>query len=1184
MARLSDPVFRSTSPDQGYEDTWDWSDKEKTMTQQYVYVPYGAPYPHYHPPAPSYSAAPPPSYYAPPNQSNHDPYGTQHRTRYGQQEPAREHYRYGQRPPWRSDGDNHHAYDARERSPIRNSSVSRYPKGPHDDRRSAYQRHQSRAQADRRKYFNELKTRLYELPPVAGEPPVDRMCFNCGSETHQSRDCHGPDNYHFREACKSFNNTQMERRIAWRRWIHFKKPLPSDYDVVPVMPILGNAPVLKDDAIKQDEDMADSCTNPLNMADHEMTPPANDPQSSQKSPSTSATSIKVEATATLAPTASPRSVASAHTSLPNPSSHHLTPPASRPSASPHESSPAPPSLHVSPQRSSPPVAAPQDTSAHTSSLVDCPSMSPHPSHSQPHNPPLASSPPESIEGITTTLTSAPLHSPPVIWLDETEDNAQVDTSMLLDSSDTPDPAAMTRSDLLITKGEASKSISSEPVVSEPTACDLTASNQQLPDTMEVDLIVSEPVDLGLTISDIMAMEQPVPELLTRELKLSEGVLSETMGSDSMVSEATGPESMVEKLMVSAVEDVTPVGATSDLMISESVTCEPAVSEPVVADTRFDDVLSDYMMIEPTQVDCKPAVLEHQMKPTMSVFTEENASHSSPSQKMSAVAPSLSISPPPVSLPPKMIQPTLEISPATELTQAQPSDPPKNSIPAIKSEGKYSNQKPAKPQSDWTLRHSSMPTLRGFRMQDNLALLHFATDRVDVMNRLAKPAKDDPRFEERWTTDNMNDVQRKLRDNFVIKLHGGENWTEKGFNINTLLSEGVVRSRDWAENKKYEFQDLNLIARRETDEKAGHIDIYANHTFKQFFEEATDVQKRNNLLDCYYESYNWPPYLRSLQSRTLRSYNGEIPSKSTAMEVSELTEETWFIASHGWSWTGGHHDAGGRYTYIQVMLGEKWWYYFRPNEETLKRMEEDAEGVALDLVSYDYEKMNGMGTFYYVPVMAGDALLQPSWTKHFVWTPEDSFMAGKLFDLPSFERTERCMREEYVCGETSTNANRHGWYSALLNFAVTLPSVKPDRQMLPDHDLRALHRMLLNPRVYVPQDGEFTKKQDINLFLVVDEVQRLRAAADAKLASPKKPKPKPKPKGKAKPGESAPLDARQVTKVKYRRYHQDDDAELDAMHGVRVQLLGEAIPALEAVFKERGLEVPEVKMLLYPKKP
>ncbi|EJU03539.1 hypothetical protein DACRYDRAFT_105697 [Dacryopinax primogenitus] len=501
-------------------------------------------------------------------------------------------------------------------------------------------------------------------------------------------------------------------------------------------------------------------------------------------------------------------------------------------------------------------------------------------------------------------------------------------------------------------------------------------------------------------------------------------------------------------------------------------------------------------------------------------------------------------------------------------------------------------RPTPPETDWNLRHSETPSKRGITMTDSAALNHYKKQ-VDIMNRLSKPAKEDPRFEERWATEDLANVARKVKDGFVVKIHGGDNWEEKGFNIDTLISGGVLRSRSSAETKHFEFISMDKLHKRSTMQCYDDLGIYESHPFQQFFDEAVTSDVRKNLLDCYYEAYNWPSFLRSLQSKTLRSYNGESPNKDFAMEVSELTEETWFIASHAMSFTGGHHDAGGRYTYIHVVLGEKWWYYFRPNEETLSKMETDPDGVIQDLLSYKYERMRPLGEFYYVPVRPGESLMQPSWTKHFVWTAEDSFMAGKLFDLPSFSRMEKCMVEEHVCGETSTNAVRHGWYSALLNFSVSIPYVKPDRQLMTDDDLRALHRMLLDPRAYVPQDSVLGKRMDLTLSLVVEEVKRIRSKAAGTTTSKGRAQKKRKStddteeshtqKKRKLTDEKAEREPRAVSLKKWRKYidqKEPENQELHPMHGLRVNLLLKALAAVENLFDERGVEIPKVEMAPY----
>ncbi|KZO89825.1 hypothetical protein CALVIDRAFT_437750 [Calocera viscosa TUFC12733] len=256
-----------------------------------------------------------------------------------------------------------------------------------------------------------------------------------------------------------------------------------------------------------------------------------------------------------------------------------------------------------------------------------------------------------------------------------------------------------------------------------------------------------------------------------------------------------------------------------------------------------------------------------------------------------------------------------------------------------------------------------------------------------------------------------------------------------------------------------------------------------------------------------------------------------------------------------TFTGCRHDAGGRYRFFQGLLGERWWYYFRPNAATTERLERDPQSVLDDLDSFDLVRMERLGDFYYVPVRAGTWLLQPSWTKYYVWTSEDAFAAGKTFDLPSFARKERCLKEGHVC--RTDNATASAWYSSLAGFGTAIPCINVDRLMLPDDDLYALHRMVLNPRAYVAEHEQGADGQELDLALVVEEVHRIRSDPEG--------------------------DARELSLKKVRRYRQCETGapvELHDLHRLRVQLLAAAIPALEGLFAKRGLPVPNVAMVLY----
>ncbi|KZO89716.1 hypothetical protein CALVIDRAFT_543349 [Calocera viscosa TUFC12733] len=115
------------------------------------------------------------------------------------------------------------------------------------------------------------------------------------------------------------------------------------------------------------------------------------------------------------------------------------------------------------------------------------------------------------------------------------------------------------------------------------------------------------------------------------------------------------------------------------------------------------------------------------------------------------------------------------------------------------------------------------------------------------------------------------------------------------------------------------------------------------------------------------------------------------------------------------------------------------------------------------------------------------LLQPSWLWHAVRTVKWSVTAGSHFDLLTFALWEKCMKEEHVTGLRSTNAERHAWWSTLVNFArsLSLDPMETDRLVLPDGDLLALRRMVLNPCAYVPQQprGDASERTNADLHLL-----------------------------------------------------------------------------------------------------
>ncbi|KZT59883.1 hypothetical protein CALCODRAFT_166616 [Calocera cornea HHB12733] len=625
MALLSDPVFRSTSPDQGYEDSWDWTDKEKTMTQQYVYLPHGAPYPQYHPQAPSYSTASPTSYYAAPNgssytnQSNHDPYGTQHRTRYGQQEPAREHSRYGQRPPWRSDGDNHHAYDARERSPVRNSSASRYPTGPHDDReddryRRGYRRSPSRDPRDRFPVRDRPLVRdrspmrdrlsLRERSPIRGRPPA-----RARSPIRGEQERGGKDSKRGRPSVKIVRSTRPRGTDVPRR---------SDDSSTVTTPVSSSIPP-PDQPLQYNKN-----SQPLG----------------DTRPSTTVSTFNYR-----------------HT--------------------------------VSPDRG-------------------------------------CKSPPFWYAGQKGMEDLPPAKDEPVIELCCVNCGATVHQTW---------------------------ECSHPPNLRFAERCQAWIEEQlQRRAAWRRHVHLGEPLPPNYDIHPIQPLACDTLQAVIDEIKREDGA-------------------MVDSLMDVCDE------STSRTLPNNTISAPPRVSSTLTTRIKVEDV---------------PGSPHH-------LLHTDGSDHRSRDNSVPDQAP----------------------DPLLSSHTALPSQPSYPIGPLGSHNGPRSPLSPHRPnprslpETDWHLRHSSVPTLRGFRMQDSPALIHFAIDRVDVLNRLAEPAKDDPLFEELSTTDDVGDIPQKLRNNFVIKLHGGEDWTKKGFNLDTLLCEGVLRSRSWAEKKEYEFQGCRSEYCRQT---------------------------------------------------------------------------------------------------------------------------------------------------------------------------------------------------------------------------------------------------------------------------------------------------------------------------------------------------------------------------------
>ncbi|KZO89395.1 hypothetical protein CALVIDRAFT_603633, partial [Calocera viscosa TUFC12733] len=360
--------------------------------------------------------------------------------------------------------------------------------------------------------------------------------------------------------------------------------------------------------------------------------------------------------------------------------------------------------------------------------------------------------------------------------------------------------------------------------------------------------------------------------------------------------------------------------------------------------------------------------------------------------------------------------------------------------------------------------------------------------INVMFEISRPACDDAMCLildiEPGKALPDREIADKLQAQWVIVMTGGETWEDQPFNMETARNEGMVVD----ETKKYEFIDMEVLCAQMQGRPApAGKTLHRPATLPEFFKVVKEG-KRLNLLDCTYAVLPWPRQLRPFFSHTLAHLTIITGDAWESIERTDHREEGWGLITSAGCFTEIHHDAGGRYTLIMQFKGRKFWWYLRPNKNTVQRLKTNPLPVLNEMKMYEKpEVMRALGDWFYIPVSAGIQVLQPNWWKHAVWTAEDSFTGGKLFDMGDWDRVEFCLLEEHRAGLTSTNAERVGWYSNGLNHASILPEDPPEEAISTDR-LQALRRMVLNPCAHAPQrptleEGEYLQ---IGLYVAAKE--------------------------------------------------------------------------------------------------
>ncbi|KZT53435.1 hypothetical protein CALCODRAFT_486337 [Calocera cornea HHB12733] len=466
--------------------------------------------------------------------------------------------------------------------------------------------------------------------------------------------------------------------------------------------------------------------------------------------------------------------------------------------------------------------------------------------------------------------------------------------------------------------------------------------------------------------------------------------------------------------------------------------------------------------------------------------------------------------------------------------------------------------PGKPVLNWPKQYPG-PELRRTEGQKYIAGI------VNMLFAISNPAYEDSNFLQLHIVpgEPLLDkvIHDKIRQQCVVYLTGGEDWNGCPFAMKTLMDEGIVLDP----NEVYDFVDMDALSARMQNLPTVPPKVHRMLKRPEFFEVIKDPNVSLNCLECPYTTGGWHPHMRSFVHHTLEADTISTGDYGKSRKRTDAREGNWALITSPGCLTKAHHDAGGRYTFVAQNMGIKIWWYLCPNNETQQRLHDDPHSVITNLKSYKEARMKALGSWFYANMIGGTQMILPSWIKHMVWTPTSSLTAGKLFDLTDFDRMEHCLIEEHRTGLRSTNAERMGWYSNILNFAANLPQSKL-ASMLTTKEIKALINLLTNPNRYTPQRELLTPDKFLTVYLLrlglhlgVMEYKKTIAHKDWKIGNSTLPGPQ------------------NESRVFWKKCTNSKHSVLPMNHNARVQKLLRAVPALQEVLKKKGQKMEVIKL-------
>ncbi|KAF8065969.1 hypothetical protein FPV67DRAFT_1670545 [Lyophyllum atratum] len=198
--------------------------------------------------------------------------------------------------------------------------------------------------------------------------------------------------------------------------------------------------------------------------------------------------------------------------------------------------------------------------------------------------------------------------------------------------------------------------------------------------------------------------------------------------------------------------------------------------------------------------------------------------------------------------------------------------------------------------------------------------------------------------------------------------------------------------------------------------------------------------------------------------------------------------SWALLHHAGVLTFIHHDAEGLLTFIRILIGGKMWGIVRPKDYENATTCAELDGLQDELFDIDTPPSDHWqrkweekgGSMYTIDVQAGDLVVMPPGSGHMVFTPICTIsVGGHLTMYDTLHLTEVSRAYDVKKGLTSTNTSHMSVYVMLCGMAVGILT-RPKTRVLYTKCIRALCRMVLHPKAYIPdaprdEKREYTKE-------------------------------------------------------------------------------------------------------------